>query len=256
MTNERLYTALDRSGLNVQTIADKTQVDPKTVTRWLSGRVPHPTHRVAVARLVNEDEEYLWPSALRAQTNGRAQSEILGSFAHRANVDVNRWQTMFENASEHIDLLGYTLYFLPQMIPELPEILTTKCEGGTRIRIVVADPECEQVRLRDLEEREPITIVARIHSSLKAFQSLADCPNAELHFQTAPLYNSIFRFDDEMFVTPHLYATPGHFAPLLHLRRLGSTGMFASFASHFDALWSDTQPIGHDRWEEETRAIA
>jgi hypothetical protein len=27
----------------------------------------------------------------------------------------------------------------------------------------------------------------------------------------APLYSSIFRFDDQMFVTPHLYATPGNF---------------------------------------------
>jgi hypothetical protein len=31
----------------------------------------------------------------------------------------------------------------------------------------------------------------------------------QLRYQDVPLYNSVFRFDDEMFVTPHLYGTQG-----------------------------------------------
>jgi hypothetical protein len=113
--------------------------------------------------------------------------------------------------------------------------------------MVIADPECEQVRLRDEEEQQPITIVARIKSSMRDYEPLLDCPNADIRFQTAPLYNSIYRFDDEMFVTPHLYATPGHAAPLFHLRRLGPNGMFSRFAGHFEGVWSDTTPIRQDR---------
>jgi hypothetical protein len=58
----------------------------------------------------------------------------------------------------------------------------------------------------------------------------------------APLHNSLFRFDDEMFVTPHLYATTGYRAPLLHLRRLGNDGIFDSFAGHFEAMWASAKP--------------
>jgi hypothetical protein len=122
-------------------------------------------------------------------------------------------------------------------------------EPNLRVQPVQADPDCEQVSLRDAEEQQPITIVARIKTSLRAFQPLFDQANAEIRLQRAPLYNSVYRFDDEMFVTPHLFATPGHSSPLLHLRRLGPNGVFARFASHFDQLWSHCAPVGQDQRE-------
>ena len=53
----------------------------------------------------------------------------------------------------------------------------------------------------------------------------------------------------QVLVTPHLFATPGHSSPLLHLRRLGPNGMFARFASHFDQLRSHCAPVGQDQRE-------
>src|SRR5437016_6474614 len=35
-------------------------------------------------------------------------------------------------------------------------------------------------------------------------------------------------------------------APLLHLRCLGPSGIFANFAEHFEAIWRTTQPRGSD----------
>jgi hypothetical protein len=46
-----------------------------------------------------------------------------------------------------------------------------------------------------------------------------------------------------MFVTPHLFASPGASVPLLHLRRLSPDGVFARFAGHFDAMWATTTPV-------------
>jgi hypothetical protein len=74
-----------------------------------------------------------------------------------------------------------------------------------------------------------------------------DCPGVEIRFQDSPLYNSVFRFDDQMLVTPHLYGTQGSAAPLLHLRRLGPNGLFSRFAAHFEAIWAHTTPIREDR---------
>jgi len=255
MANDRLRTALTEAELTTEDLARKVEVDPKTVQKWLAGRTPHPRHRWAVAQLLEEHEEFLWPAARRGSTDGLGgAAEILAAFPHRASVDGSRWRRLIEQGDRQIDILGYTVYFLPQLVPELVDLLLEKCAAGCRIRMVLADPDCDQVRLRDEEEQEPITIVARIQTSLRAYEPLLACPSAEIRFQTAPLYNSVYRFDDEMFVTPHLYATPGHAAPLLHLRRLGPNGMFSRFASHFEGVWSDTKPIRQDRGRKPVRA--
>lgn len=255
MANDRLRSALNRAALTTEQVARAAEVDPKTVQKWVAGRLPHPRHRFAVAELVQENEEYLWPDAAgRAPDGVGVASEIVSAYPFRANVDASKWRRLIEQGERQIDLLGYTLYFLPQLVPEVVDLLLAKCEAGCQIRIVLADPECDQVRSRDEEEQEPITIVARIQTSLKAYESLLDCAGADIRYQSAPLYNSVYRFDDEMFVTPHLFATPGHSAPLMHLRRLGPNGMFSRFASHFEGIWSSTTPVRQDRTRKPVRA--
>ncbi|CAN5400942.1 hypothetical protein BH24ACT7_BH24ACT7_05290 [soil metagenome] len=57
------------------------------------------------------------------------------------------------------------------------------------------------------------------------------------------MYNSIFRGDNLMFFTPHLYALKGYRAPLLHLRRLTDDGLFDGLLAHFERIWTTTTPI-------------
>lgn len=251
MANERLRAVMDRAGLTIEGLARDADVDPKTVQRWLGGRVPHARHRWAVAERVDENEEFLWPGARRRQTDALgAAAELVAAYPYRTDVEPRRWWDLITGAQAQIDLLGYTLYFLPQQHPDLVPVLTDKCKSGCRIRLMVASPGSASLRRRDEEEHEPITLLARLQTSLRAFQPLLTCGGAELRYQDAPLYNSVFRFDDEMFVTPHLYATPGHAAPLLHLRRLGPSGLFSRFAGHFEGIWADSTPATEeqDRW--------
>lgn len=255
MTNERLRTAMDHAGLTPEQAARLSGVDPKTVQRWLSGRVPHPRHRFRLADELGENEEFLWPGVRRQQSSSStAAAELVAAYPYRADVHLSRWWDLIIKAQRQIDLLGYTLYFLPHQHPQLVDVLLAKCAAGCKIRIVIADPESEHVRRRDEEEHEAITLVARIQSSLQAFTPLFECPGTEFRYQDAPLYNSLFRFDDEMFVTPHLYATPGRAAPLMHLKRLGPNGMFSRFAAHFEGLWADSEPMRQDRQGKPVRA--
>ena len=248
MSNERLVTAMARQGMTVEAAARVAGVDAKTAARWQSGRIPHPRHRFALAEALEENEEFLWPNARRQQhAAASATAELVAAYPYRADVDPSRWWDLIVRAERQIDLLGYTLYFLPHQHPQLIETLLEKCEAGCKVRLVVADPDSELVRLRDVEEHEAITLVARIASSLQAFEPLLDHPGVELRHQDAPLYNSIFRFDDQMFVTPHLYGTPGRAAPLMHLTRLGPNGMFSRFAAHFEGLWADSRTVRHDQ---------
>ena len=61
--NEPLRRALLRARLREDDVAARLGVDPKTVRRWLNGRVPYPHNRAAIAELVGADEAELWPDA-------------------------------------------------------------------------------------------------------------------------------------------------------------------------------------------------
>jgi hypothetical protein len=61
------------------------------------------------------------------------------------------------------------------------------------------------------------------------------------------MYNSIFRFDDDLLVTPHLYGVTGHRSPLLHIRKLPGEGLFEAFTANFDAIWALSLPVREPR---------
>ncbi len=113
---------------------------------------------------------------------------------------------------------------------------------------MIADPKSEHVTRRDAEEDQPITLIARISTSLKYFRDLRELDNFEMRYQDLPLYNSVFRFDDQMLVTPHLHAAPGTSAPTPRMRRLGPAGLFSRFAGHFESVWATTTAIPDDEW--------
>jgi hypothetical protein len=244
--NERLRAALTRAKKTVDDAARAAGVDQKTVYRWLGNadRVPHPRHRYAISKLTGEDEEWLWPAAAdRSRTvEPTLAGEVVATYPCRSDVPTGVWWDLISRATKQIDLLGYTLYFLGLQHPELISMLEAKCAAGCQVRAAIGHPESPHVAYRDGEEGTPLTLAVRIRTSLKTWHRMFDCPGFELRFQDVPLYNSIFRFDDEMFVTPHLYATIGSQAPLLHLRRLGSGGLFDRFAAHFDAIWTVSVP--------------
>lgn len=179
-------------------------------------------------------------------------SEIVGAYPYRSQFPVSAWWDLISNATRQIDLLGYTLYFLAMQHPELVQVLRKKCESGCVVRAAIADPASQHVAYRDAEEDQPITLVVRINSTIKHLTPLLNCVNFQIRYQDIPLYNSIFRFDDEMLVTPHLYATTGASAPLLHLRRIDSGGMFGRFASHFEDVWAGVKPVD---WSSKSESV-
>ncbi len=181
---------------------------------------------------------------LRSQTPPPGSSnEIVGTYPYRSEFPVSAWWDLITGATRQIDLLGYTLYFLAMQHPELVDTLRRKCDDGCVVRAAIADPISPHVAYRDAEEDQPITLTVRINSTIKHFTPLLDCENFQVRYQDIPLYNSIFRFDDEMLVTPHLYATTGASAPMLHLRRTGNGGLFGRFANHFETVWFNTAPV-------------
>jgi hypothetical protein len=87
MSNERLRKAIATAHGGVEEVAEAAEVNAKTVQRWLSGRLPYAHHRRAVARLLGEDEAFLWPDGEKAVAPGeQSTSEVVAAYAHRADL--------------------------------------------------------------------------------------------------------------------------------------------------------------------------
>ena len=243
MANDRLRAALVTARRDVSDIAGVTGVDPKTVYRWLGGRLPHPRHRRAICGLVGESEEFLWPAAAAMPAAANMSAEVVEAYAHRADLPAHRWWELLTRAGRQVDLLGYAMLFLPEQHAEFTSCLREKAAASCRIRIALADPDCAEVMQRDGHEQLGGTLPGRIRTTIGHLRELQDCPNVEIRCHALPLYNATYRFDDEMLVTPYLYGLHGFQHPLLHLRRLASGGIFANYAQQFETIWNTTGPV-------------
>lgn len=241
--NDRLRRAMAAQGMEPEALARKTGVDPKTVQRWLGGRVPHPRHRWKVCDILGQSEQYLWPIVQAGVSGALHTAEIIAAYAHRADVPSQLWAGLVEGARRHIDLLGYSMSFFPEQHPDLSRTLAEKCAAGLKVRVALADPDGAEVAARDSLERLGGTLPGRIRSTIVQLEPLSGNAGVELRLHDIPLYNAVYRFDDHMLVTPYLYRLHGYQHPVLHLKRLGPAGIFESYARQFEAVWAESRTL-------------
>ena len=74
------------------------------------------------------------------------------------------------------------------------------------------------------------------------YKPLVGAPGIEFRLNRTTLYNSIYRFDDQMLVNQHIFGVYGYRAPILHLRNLGSGELFAMYERSFELVWSKSYP--------------
>ena len=244
MANERLRDALLRKGLTPEQAATAIGVDTKTVERWITkGRNPYPKHRHALAALLRESEAFLWPDALSPERAVEvATSEVVTVYPHRHTIPRDLWARLLAGASTEIDILVYAALFLTED-PGLIKTFRTKAHAGAKIRLLFGDPRSREVAKRSIEENiGPATIAAKIRNVLTFFLPLTDEPGVEIRLHKTTLYNSIYRFDDDMFVNTHVYGSMAAHAPVLHLRRLSGGDLFDTYSESFDVIWNESKP--------------
>ncbi len=198
----------------------RTGVDPKTVQRWLSGRIPHTRHCWRIANLVQEDETYLWPTASsNPQQTEASRAELVALYPHRADVPPGVWHTLFDEVHQDLGILVYAAVFLPE---QQIDLLRAKADAGCSVRIALGDPTSPKLLERGNEEKFGTAIVSRAENALKHYQALHNYPGVEVRVHGTTLYNSIYRFDDVMLVNTH-------FALQLHLaeQRCGGAPLLA-----------------------------
>ncbi|MGQ4512432.1 DUF5919 domain-containing protein [Streptomyces sp. DW26H14] len=197
-----------------------------------------------MAEAVGEDEGLWWPTAAKTAIKVGPDREIVEVFPYRSAVPASLWRTLITRTERELTFAGYTNYFLWLEQARFGTALRRKAERGCTVRFLVGEPDSELTQARERDEAVPLTLSTRIRVTLAEVGKLKGAVDAR--FSDGHAYLSVFRFDDDMIVTPLLTHSVGHDAPTLHLRRHQSDGIFDRFASHVEELWTRGRPV----WKE------
>jgi hypothetical protein len=239
--NYALRRALADARLDEGKVSEALGVDPKTVQRWLAGRVPQRQHRWALADLVGRHEYDVWPDI----AGGAAAMcpEIRASYPHRGAVPREIWRRLFESATRKIGVLVYAGLFLAEDV-EIVRLLADKAHAGVEVRVLLGDPDCKPVAERGTEEGIGDAIAAKIRNAIVLYQPLHDNGGIEIRLHRTVLYNSIYRADSEVLVNPHVYGAAAAHAPVLLLRQTSSGDLVTTYLESFDRVWAGATPLG------------
>jgi transcriptional regulator with XRE-family HTH domain len=247
MPNERLRAVMAAGGWTHASLAAKTDVDPKSVERWINlGRTPRRATALLAAETLGEDVHALWP-ALRQPRPARAVSpELVALYDQRADIPVSAFVDLLSQAHEQIDVLVYSAVFLHEAYPRLNDLLQERAADGCTIRIALGDADSPNVQQRGQEEKFGHGIESRCRLALLHYQPLIPMPGIEIRTHGTSLYNSLYRADDQLLVNSHLWGVNAYGSPAWHLRRNGDGGMFDTYAESFDAVWATAAPVQGD----------
>ena len=226
------------AGLTATALADAAQVDPKSVGRWLvEDRVPHPVTRQKVAAVLQQQETFLWPTLLVESDADRAMAvgEIDQVWPTRSMISTETWHALFSGATRQLDILVYAGAFLIETL-DLSDVLAWKASTGTRIRILVGDPDSQAVRLR-AAELSLDWLPGRCASTMRYLQPVG---GIDLRQHAAVHYASLFRFDDILLANTHAAGVWACHSPVLHLHRTCSSPLFDFYMHSFETIWRNS----------------
>ena len=248
--NERLRTAMQRTGTSIGELALCCGVDPKSVERWLAlGRVPHRATRWAAATRLGYDEDYLWPDARGRSPESRdaaTQSELVRLYPDRGSVPRGTWHQLLGGAHDEIAVLVHAGLFIAED-PVTRRLLADQARAGVRVRMMLGDPASALVAKRGEEEGIGTgTVAAKIRNALSFLRPLALEGLAEIRLHDTTLYNSVYRADDQVLVNAHVYGNTAACAPVLHLRKVSGGSLVTVYTDCTERVWEESKPWNGD----------
>jgi transcriptional regulator with XRE-family HTH domain len=227
--NETLRRALLKARIDEEDVAARLDVDPKTVRRWLEGRVPYLRHRWALASLLGLDEADLWPEVRTARSRPQEVSAIYPSLDA---VPRNVWLSLLASAEHQIDVLADEA-MIPPEDPEILACLTNQVRAGATVRICLRDPgtAIEANTSRGLQV------------TLNRYRQLAQHARAEIRLHRITLTSMIYRADGEFLISHRAFGVSARRAPVLHLHQISSGDMTAVYLQSFGSIWAQARHI-------------
>lgn len=248
--NAALRSALRDAGMSQSDLAYRVGVSTKQVQRWLADDelTPHRQNRMDAARALGVDEGMIWPKAVQDRVKLGSDREIVRTYSHRSACPSTVWADLSAGAERDMLLAGYTNYFFWTQLPAFGELVRRKAEAGCRVRFLLGDPEGEVTRQREMIEDVALSVSTRIRITLGELARLGPIEGVEARFSAAEdavnhVGLSVFQFDGQSLVTPHLARVVGHDSPLFHLQKHVDGGMYDRFSEHVEELWERGVPV-------------
>jgi transcriptional regulator with XRE-family HTH domain len=232
--NETLCRALLQARLTEEDVAAHLQVDPKTVRRWLEGRVPYLRHRWAIATMLGADETDLWPQLRTARTR---PEEVVAVYPHRDTVPRDVWLRVFGSARQEIGILEDVGVPVGADRPILAG-LAERARSGVSMRICLHDPDASRIAQRVGRAESGGALTASVRDALAIYAPLREKGGVEIRLHPGIVYSSIYYGGDQLLVSQHTYGTPVGSGPILHLRRAEGGDMVAAYLDAFDHTWA------------------
>ncbi|MFF4020018.1 XRE family transcriptional regulator [Streptomyces sp. NPDC001843] len=247
--NTALRTAMEDRHVRPGQLAAQLGVSVDSVKRWLrdAGTAPHPGTRAQVAEYLGVSDEMLWPAAAKTVVKTGADREVVSVYPYRSACPKGVWAELVERAKDQILFAGFTNYFIFLEQPAFHRTLEAKLQQGVRIRFLLGDPEGSVTRAREQIEDVALSVSMRIRITEENLAKVGARDGLEVRYSspedaTNHVGLSVFRFDEDALVCPHLARLVGHDSPMMHLRRRDDHGMFDRFAEHAEELWDRGRP--------------
>jgi transcriptional regulator with XRE-family HTH domain len=232
--NETLCRALLQARLTEEDVAARLQVDPKTVRRWLEGRVPYLRHRWAIATMLGADETDLWPQLRTARTR---PEEVVAVYPHRDTVPRDVWLHAFGAAQHEIGILEDAR--LPVAADQrVLAALAERAGSGVSMRICLYDPDASGIAERAGRPERGDAPTGSVRDALSIYAPLREKGEVRIRLHQGVVYSSIYHADDELLVSQHVYGTAVGSAPVLLLRRAEDGDMVAAYLDAFEHTWA------------------
>jgi transcriptional regulator with XRE-family HTH domain len=234
--NETLRRALLRARLTEEDVAAQLEVDPKTVRRWLEGRLPYLRHRWALAGLLGIDETDLWPEIHAALAARSRPEEIRAVYPSRQAVPHEVWLCLFASAEQEIGILDDSDLLLADHA--VVSTLTGKAQAGVKVRACLRDPDHPDAPGLGNEHAIDRGAGAEVRDTLSRSGPLR-AAGAQIRLHAATLYQSIYRGDSQLLVAQRAYGIPAPRAPVLCLRASAeSSEMITAYLDSFERIWA------------------
>lgn len=200
--NDSLRQALFAARMTEEDLAARLEVDPKTVRRWLSGRMPYARHRQALANLLEVEESLLWPRG----SSRSLDPELVAVYPH--GLELSAWFSFFGSAASEVDIL-----YRP-------------------------DAGAGSLDLARALEQTPPSIRRRTLVVGSAIAQLTSGPEHQLRSTNTDFPHDIFRADNELLVLQHAINRPGSSGPIIHIVDVAKPdGLFAIYRAAFESAW-------------------
>jgi transcriptional regulator with XRE-family HTH domain len=234
--NETLCRALIRARLSEEDLAAELQIDPKTVRRWLEGRLPYPRHRWALATLLDTDEAELWPQ-LRSRRS--LPGEIQAVYPRLDRVPHEVWLSLFGPARHDIGILAFSgLSHADDS--EVMTLVAARARLGAKVRVCLVDLDASHGGEPGARQGSG-TQVEQIRSALAAHPPLLRGSEVLIRLHRGALYQSIYRADSQLLVAQHAYGVAPGRAPVLYLQSTDGGDLAAPYLESFERAWAEAR---------------